>query len=132
MQTSGLENNLRVSYFQYDFAKHGGATGDITVYGDGIPANAIICGGVIRVNAAVTSGGLATVAIKAATAEDILAATAKASLTLNALLATVPDFATVGDMVTLASAINSLTFTVGTDALTAGKITVALFWVLSA
>jgi len=131
MQTSGLENNLRVSYFQYDFAKHGGATGAITVYGDGIPANAIICGGVIRVNTAVV-GTTSTLAIKAASSEDILAATAEASLTLNALLAVVPDFATVGDMITLASAINSLTFTVGTNDLTAGKVTVALFWILSA
>jgi len=132
MQTSGLENNLRVSYFQYDFAKHGGAVGAITVYGDGIPANAVICGGLIHVNAAVTSSGLATVAIAAVGAGDILGATAKASLTLNALIAAVPDFATVGDMIRLTAAINSLTFTVGTEALTAGKITAALFWVLSA
>ena len=131
MQTSGLENNLRVSYFQYDFAKHGGATGAITVYGDGIPANAIICGGVIRVNTAVV-GTTSTLAIQAASSEDILAATAEASLTLNARIAVVPDFATVGDMITLSSAINSLTFTVGTNDLTAGKVTVILFWVLSA
>jgi len=131
MQTSGLENNLRVSYYQYDFAKHGGATGAITVYGDGIPANAVICGGFARVNTAVV-GTTSTLAIQAASSEDILAATAEASLTLNALLAVVPDFATVGDMIILASAINSLTFTVGTNDLTAGKVTVALFWALSA
>lgn len=131
MQTSGVENNMRASYFQYDFSKHGGATGAITVYGDGIPANAVICGGYIRVNTAVV-GDTSTLAIQAASSEDILAATAEASLTLNALVAVVPDFATVGEMITLSSAINALTFTVGTNDLTAGKVTVALFWGLSA
>lgn len=131
MQTSGLENNLRVSYFQYDFAKHGGAVGAITVYGDGIPANAWIVDAKIRVNTAVV-GTTSTLAIQAATSEDILAATAEASLTLNAKIQGVPDMATVGDQIVLASAINSLTFTVGTAALTAGKVTVALMWILSA
>lgn len=131
MQLSGVENNLRTSYFQYDFAKHGGVTGNIVVTGDGIPAGAIIMNGVIRINTAVV-GESSTVAIQAVQANDILAATAEASLTLNALLIAVPDFATVAHMITLAAAINSLTFVVGTADLTAGKVTVALQWCLSA
>lgn len=131
MQTSGLENNLRVSYFQYDFAKHGGAAGDITVYGDGIPKGGWIVDAKILVNTAVV-GTTSTLAIKAASANDILAATAEASLTLNAKLQGVPDMATVADQIILAAAINSLTFTVGTNDLTAGKVTVALMWILSA
>ena len=131
MQTSGLENNLRVSYFQYDFDKHGGAAGDIVVYGDGVPANGWIRDAAIRVNKAVV-GATSTLAIKAVSSEDILAATAEASLTLNAKIQGVPDMATIADSIVLSSAINSLTFTVGTADLTAGKVTVALLWSLSA
>ena len=129
--TSGLENNLRVSYFQYDFAKHGGAVGAISVQGDGIPANAWIMDAKVRVNTAVV-GTNSTVAIMAVGAGDVLAATAEASLTLNALIQGVPDMATVAHQFVLASAINALTFTVAAANLTAGKITVAVIWCLSA
>lgn len=129
MQTSGVENNVRVSYFQYDFAKHGGATGAITVTGDGIPSGAIITDGMIHVNTAVTSAGSATVAIEALTTADLLAATAKASLTLNALVSAIPK-STAATWIRATSAINSLDFTVAVAALTAGKITVALTWCL--
>jgi hypothetical protein len=127
MRTSPLESNCRQASFQYDFTRHGGAVGAITVPGDNIPADAIILDGIIRVNTAVTSSGLATVAIMAQGAADILAATAKASLTLNALLNTVP-VGTAATAIRLTAAITGLTFTVGTEALTAGKITVSLRW----
>lgn len=131
MKTSPLENNVRQACFQYDFAQHGGAVEAITVYGDNIPADAIILDGIIRVNTAVTSDGSATVAIMAQGANDILAATGKASLTLNALLDTVP-LGTAATAIRLTAAISSLTFTVGTAALLTGKITVALRWMRSA
>ena len=131
MRTSGLENNLRTSYFQYDFARHGGVVGAITVTGDGIPSGAIICNGLVHVNTAVV-GTTSTVAIMAVNAADVLAATAEASLTINALIVTVPDFATAAHYIRLTAAINSLTFTVATGALTAGKITVGLNWMLGA
>ena len=131
MKTSPLDNNCRQACFQYDFAQHGGAVGAITVYGDNIPADAIILDGIIRVNTAVTSSGLATVAIGAVAADDILAATAKASLTLNALLDTVP-VTTAATAIRVATAISSLTFTVAEAALLTGKITVSLRWMRSA
>jgi len=115
----------RIAYFQYDFDVDGGDAGAITVLGSNIPSGAIITSGMIHVNTAVTSDGSATVAIQAASSEDILAATAKASLTLNALLDLVP-VGTAATAIRLTSQINSLTFTVGTAALTAGKITACL------
>lgn len=130
MDNAGLESSLNAAYYEYEYSKHGGAVGDITVYGDGIPSDAVIVGGLIRVTQAVTSAGAATVAVKAATAADILAATAKGSLTLNALLDTVPDM-TAANAVRLTSAVNSLTFTVAVDALTAGKIVVALYYIVT-
>lgn len=127
---SGVENYKKVAYFEYDFSSDGGAVGDISVGGAVIPAGAVITSGVIHVKTAVTSGGAATVAIKAVGANDILAATGKASLTLNALLDTVPDGA-AANMIRVASNVTALTFTVGTAALTAGKIAVALEYVVT-
>lgn len=128
---SGLISAKHVSYFEYDFSRHGGAVGGITVYGDPIPSGAIIKEGIIHVKAAVTSDGSATVAIAALSANDILAATAKASLTLNALVATVP-VGTAASSIRVTSNITSLTFTVAVAALTAGKICVALEYVITA
>ena len=129
MQTSGVENNKRVSYFQYDFAKHGGAVSAITVTGDGIPSGAVITDGMIHVNTACVGSG-ASVAIMAVGANDILSALAITSLTLNDLVSCVPK-STQATWIRLTAALNSLTFTISAAALTAGKITVALEWVLA-
>lgn len=64
----------------YDFAKHGGALGDIGL-GIIIPRNAVIKKGWIDVLVPPTSGGSATVALKLQSAADVLAATAIASVT---------------------------------------------------
>ncbi|RKY07151.1 MAG: hypothetical protein DRP56_06240 [Planctomycetota bacterium] len=125
MSLNALEPKKQVAYFTYDFDKHGGAVGAISVQGDGIPAGAIITSGVVHVKTACTSGGSATVSIGIATAADMLAATAVASLTANALLDVVPD-GTATNMVRLTSADNTAIFTVATAALTAGKIVLAV------
>ena len=85
-----LEHRKNVAIFEYDFAKDGGAIGDITLRGPDIPKGAIVDFGLIDVVTAITSGDAATAALKLVTAEDILAATAKASFTLAATLACVP------------------------------------------
>lgn len=131
MQASGLFSHKNVAYFEYDFAKHGGAVGEITVPGDVIPEGAIIKEGLVHVKAAVTSGGSATLQIKALTTDDILASTAEAGLTLNALLATVP-VGLAASSIRVTSDIIALVFTVGTAALTAGKIVVALEYIVTA
>ncbi len=125
MQSCGLDNEKEVSYFQYDFSRNGGAVGDILVNGNPIPEGAIIDRGKIHVKTAVTSGGSATVAIKAQGTGDILAATAISSLTLNALLDPVTD-GTAAKSIRTTSTIKALTFTVGTAALTAGVVLVAI------
>ena len=126
---NGLENKKQTAYFEYDFSKHGGEVGDIEVPGNGIPKGAVIHIGGIHVKTAVTSGDAATVAIKALTSADILAATGKASLALNDLLDTVPD-GTAANAIRVTSNITALTFTVAVADLTAGKIAVALdYWV---
>lgn len=125
MQATGLEPKKDVAYFEYDFSKHGGAVGDITVEGDALPAGALIDIGKVHVKTACTSGGSATVVITALSSGDIMASTAVASLSANALLDTEPD-GTAANMIRTTSNLTSLTFTIGTAALTAGKIAVAL------
>lgn len=125
MERRGLEPVKRVAYFEYDFARDGGAVGDIPLRGDALPAGAIVTDGKIHVHAAVTSTGDATVALNLLTAADILAATAKAALTANALLDVVPvRTAATSIRNTVAGA--GLTATVAVAALTAGKFIVAL------
>ncbi len=123
----GLKNGMQSWKFEYDFAKEGGAIGDITLRGAPIPVGAVIVGGYVDVEAAVTSDLSATVALKVTGTADILAATAKASLSLGALIAAVPDFATVAEAVRVATSAKSVVATVAVGDLTAGKFHVHLF-----
>lgn len=128
MQTSGLEKaKVNLASFEYDFAVHGGAIGDISLVNDSLPDDAIILDGIIDVKTALVGSG-ATVALKALSSEDILAATAITSLTLAALVATVP----VGTAATALkmTASGGLTMTVATAALTAGRFVVHLQYVI--
>jgi len=125
-------NDIRVVRAKYDFAVDAGAVSTITpANSESLPANAIIVGGVINSTTAVTSGGSATVAVgtsAGSSTTSILGATAKASLSLNALINSAATFAAPVKM----SAAGSITFTIGTAALTAGVIEVFVFYVVAA
>lgn len=120
----GLEERKKVIYAKYDFAKEGGAVGDIALRGGVLPLNAIVTNTTVDVETAVTSGGAATVAAKAEGAGDLLAATAKASLSLAAIVAGAAD-GTAGKMVRC-TANRTPTITVAVAALTAGKFTLMI------
>jgi hypothetical protein len=129
-KTFNLGGNFGVAWAKYSFATDGGLVSTITpgaTANTTIPANAILVGGVVNVTTAVTSSGSATVAIGCAgtggSTTTLLAATAKTSLTLNAVLATVTTFAAPKKL----TGAGGITFTIGTAALTAGVIEV---WVL--
>ena len=119
-----------VAYAKYSFAVDGGAVSTITPVGTAlIPDNAVLVGATINSTTAVTSGGSATVAIgtsAGSSTTSILGATGKASFTLDALLNGVPVFATPVKM----TAAGSVTFTIGTAALTAGVIEVFIYYVI--
>ena len=89
-----------------------------------IPDNAIVLGGSIDVIAAVTSDGSATVAINLVAANDLLTATAKASLGIKAQK---PLAAVIAQPIKLEEE-KAVTVTVGTAALTAGKINGYIIW----
>ena len=125
MERRGLEPVKRVAYFEYDFARDGGAVGDITLRGDALPNNAIVTEGMVYVVTAVTSGQAATVALKLVNAADVLAATGKATLAINALVDVVP-VGTAATAIRTTSAGLKPVATVAVGALTAGKFIVAL------
>ena len=89
-----------------------------------VPDNAIVISGHVDVITAVTSEGAATVAIGLVSGVDLLAATAKTSL---GLAAQVPMAAVKTAPIKLAAE-KAVTVTVGTAALTAGKINGYIIW----
>lgn len=125
MATNGLENRKYVAQFEYDFNRDGGAVGDITLRGASLPDGALIDIGKVFVNAQVTSGGLATLALKLVSSDDVLAASPVAGFTANAIMDTVPN-GTAANAVRVTTNGTKLILTVGTAALTAGKFTACL------
>jgi hypothetical protein len=115
---------MKVAKIVYDFAKDGGAVGNIIVGAGMIPKDAIVVGGLIFVNTAVTSGGAATVALRLEADADLLAATAKASISLNAKLDVIP--VRTAATVIKATDYRGVTVQVAVADLTAGKLTIFL------
>ena len=126
MERKGLAPGKQVAYWEYDFAKDGGAIGVITMRGSGLPAGAIITNGMIHVVTAVTSGAATEVEIGLGAVDDsIRATTLKAAMTLNALLDVVPA-GTAATAIRNTTAGAHLIMTIGAATITAGKIVVAL------
>lgn len=121
---------------KYSFAVQGGSSAaDISLITDlkninslaKLPNNAVIEKVWLDVITQPTSTGSATVAVKASSAGDLLAATAKASLTVSQI-AGVPDD-TVTHMIKL-SAQKTIKATVGVKDLTAGRFNVYIRYTL--
>ncbi len=127
MVESSMATTGSMALFTYDFDVDAGAQGAIVVGAGRIPKGALILDGIIHVETACTSGGSATVAVSVIGANDLLTATAVASLTLDAILDVVPDG--TASTVLRATAPLGCTFTIATADLTAGKIHVALRYV---
>lgn len=121
---SGPSFGMQWAYAKYDFAVDGGVVGAITpVQTSVIPDNAIMVCGSVNVTTAALSGGAMSISIgttAGSSASALLAATAKASLTIDALINAVPVFATPVKM----TAAGSINFTIISNAATAGVIEV--------
>lgn len=122
-----------VAKAHYDFAVDGGAIAAITPAQSALlPANAIITNVIINSTVAVTSVGSATIAIgttAGSSAASLLAATGKASFTLNGFVQGIPIPSDSTKFVKL-SAAGSLNLTVATAALTAGVIDIWATYIL--
>lgn len=121
---SALDNRKRVLQVEYDFAKDGGAVGDITLRGGGLPAGAVVTSGVIDMQTTLASGGAATIALKVAAAGDVLAAGTLITALSSGANDVVPDGTAANMIKTTAAA--SVTASIGVAALTAGKLVVCL------
>lgn len=120
---------FKTAEVEYDFAVDGGAVSTITLRGVGaggnqIPAGAVITEGFIDVLTAVASA-TGTVALTAESAADLLAATAQAGLTLGRK-SIIP--ASTGATSVKTTAARSITMTIATAALTAGKFRVVVVY----
>ena len=118
---------------EYDFAVDGGAVSTITLrsapdagdnQGNTIPVGSVITHGYIDVLTAVASA-TGTVAVTAESAADMLAATGQAGLTLGRK-SIVP--AATGATAVKTTAARSISITIATAVLTAGKFRVVLFY----
>lgn len=126
---------LKEASGEYDFAVDGGAIGTITlrsaggaVIGNTLPAGSIVTGGYIEVDTALTSGGAATVAVTAEAAGDTLvaAAVSGAPWSTTGRKSIVQAFTGVTSVKTTVG--RSMTMTIATATLTAGKFRVVVFY----
>lgn len=133
--------NLKgIARFTFDTAaKDSGKTSNKTVaaHGTGVilPANAVVVGGGVEVNTAFTSaGGTATIAISVVSANDIItaAAVSGAPYSSTGLKAITPKNNTPESTGIKLSAAKEITCTVAVQALTAGKLTGWLEYVVTA
>lgn len=117
LKYNGIATRPVVVKLSYDFDTDGGAIGTIDL-GGALPAGAIILDGMMNVTEEITSDGAATIALHAASADDILAA---AVLGTNGG-AGLHDIVPVGTAATaiLLTEETDLTLTVAEAALTAG------------
>lgn len=123
-----IASSQRVARAHYDFAVDGGAVGDIPLRGRQIPSGAIIIDTLIDVETALTSGGAATVALKSEGAADLNAADAISGAPWSTTGAKRGDLtATSAPVKTTAD--RTITATVGTAALTAGKFSIVVTYV---
>lgn len=105
--------------FEYDFATHGGAIGNIDL-GVEVPAGTILLDGIVDIVGAVTSDGAATIALKVEGAGDVLAAATLDTNGTAGLHAVVPDG--TASKAIKATAARKVTLTVAVAALTAGRL----------
>jgi hypothetical protein len=121
--------NLGVAHAVYSFATDGGASCTPALNAT-IPANAILIGATVNVPTAVTASGSATVGIgttAGSTTTSILAATGKASLTIDALINGVPTLAAPVKM----SAAGQISVLIATGPLLTGIVEIFVYYVLA-
>ena len=124
------KNALRAARWTYSFAVNGGGTGTIAMTGPTLPVGAVVIGGVLDVQTAITGG--ATVAIQLQAANDIISAAADsgAPWSTTGIKAIVPVFtAATSKKVATTAKTPSLVVTVAN--ITAGILNLTLVYTVS-
>jgi len=122
---------LRVARATYDLAVAANRTVGAHASAVELPAQAIVVGGFMEVNTALTGEANATLAVSILSADDIQAAAAVngAPWSTTGRKAIVPKANTPESTSIKLTAAKKITFTVGTAALLTGKVTVYLYYV---
>lgn len=127
----GTTRPYKVARAEYDFAVDGGAIGTITLRaatgdlgGNAVPSGATVLGGYIDVSTAVAQAATGTLALGLDSSNDVFSQ-ATPGLTVGRKSVT-PAF--TGATTLRTTAVRSITFTIGVIAVTAGKLTVVLFY----
>lgn len=127
-------DRVKTAVGEYSFATDGGAVGTITLRGGGslgagLPIGAVVTGGYVEVDTALTSGGAATVGIQVEGAGDIVAATVISGppWSTTGRKSVVPA-GTGATSVKTTTGTRSIVAVVGAAALTAGVFRVVLFY----
>lgn len=125
MPAFGLEGPLTSYALEYDFTRDGGAVGDIAFRGPQIPSGFRVTSAFLETITGFTGGSNATIAIKLNSANDILSEVVLTNFAAAGCDAGVP----VGTASTsvVATADRTVYLTVGTAALTAGKMRVVFY-----
>lgn len=129
-------HTLKEATGEYDFAVDGGAVSTITLrspvdysVGNDIPIGAIIEGGFVEVDTALTSGGAATVGVNSQAAGDLVAAATAfdaAPWSSTGRKSLVPAF--TGATTVKTTAQRRLAITIAVAALTAGKFRIVVWY----
>jgi hypothetical protein len=113
---------------EYNFNKHGGAIGSITLAHDPLPLGAVVTNSYLDVIDALTSGGAATVAVQIEDANDIQTAAAVSGApwsTTGRKDTTAPEPGTESGYIKT-TALRQLVVVIAAAALTAGRFKVVL------
>lgn len=122
MPAFGLDQHVEMIMQEYDFARDGGAIGDIPLRGPKVPNGFRVTSTFIETLTGITSGGLATIALKMNADGDLLADAAIAGFAAAGVDAGIP----VGTAATAVKATDNRTIylQVKVADLTAGKLRV--------
>lgn len=123
---------LKIARGDYNFATDGGAIGSINLMADTIPSGAIVLGGFIEVDTALTSGGAATGRLDVEAAGDLQAAAVVSGAPWSTVGRKSITPAFTGATAVKLTAARNIVFAIATAALTAGKFKVILFYVETA
>ena len=124
---------FRVCRAAYSFAVDGGGVGTIALLGaTSIPANAVICGGMVNVTTALTGNLNATAALQVEAANDIVtaAAVSGAPWSSTGRKSIIPAFTGAASVLTTVA--RDVSLVIGTADLTAGVFDVYLFYIVVA
>jgi hypothetical protein len=126
--------DLRVAYCQYNFAVDGGATPITPAQNDIIPANAIVVGAMFNSTTALLAAGAATIAIgttAGSSTTSLLAATGKASFSLDAVLTYLAGLGIFTGAPFKMTAAGQILLTIVTGPLTAGVLEIWTFYMVA-